>query len=275
MSKPFHILRCSATSPVPPERLLRAALDDRADVRQVFKVDGRSRVRWVAAEGQEWVVKEMWDRPAQMWLSSSVRATPGWRMWRGAMSLAAVGLRVSLPVVLAGHGFGSWRGQTLVLPYQQGLPLSQALREAGPGATFDAQRLERRQRLATAIGSQAGRMIRAGYINRDYKASNLILDPIARQGGEPLIIDLDGLRGFRGWGRRGRDQITRMLANLIRSATAEGEVLPAEFQAFALALVQEVPRLGPPGEVVATFRGYAADLPARSGPAGTTGPDCR
>ena len=247
MPRPFHILRASAASPVPPERLLRAVLDDEVEVRQVFKHDGRSRVQWVVAEGREWVVKEMWDSPTRALLSGSTRATPGWRMWRGAEVLAAAGVRVSRPVVLAGHGPGSVRGQTLVLPYHEGPAMSRALREAGPGSDFHPQRIERRRRIAAALGRQAGRMINSGFVNRDYKASNLILDPIARQGGEPLLIDLDGVGPLRG---RGTARIQRMINNLYDSAIAHGEVLPIEVQVFADSLVREVPRLGPAEAVI-------------------------
>ncbi len=243
MSRPFHILRASARSPVPPERLMQAVLADDVEVRQVFKQGARSRVRWVVAADAQWVVKEMWDVPGRALLSSAVRATPGWRQWSGAERLAAAGLRVSRPVVLAGHGFGSVAGQTLVLPYHDGPAMSRALREAPPPEQFTEARRERRLRLAASLGLQAGRMIRAGYVNRDHKASNLILDAVAEHGGEPLLIDLDGLRRLRGTGRLARGQIERMISTLYRSATDDGVILPEESTAFVEALLQEAPRL--------------------------------
>lgn len=122
--------------------------------------------------------------------------------------------------------------------------MSRALREAGPSLDFNESKRERRVRIAAALGHQAGRMIVAGFVNRDYKASNFIIDTVADRGAEPLLIDLDGLRRLRS-GRTGRGQIDRMLTTLYRSVLADGEVLPAEATAFTEAIVEEVPWLAP------------------------------
>lgn len=178
----------------------------------------------------KWLVKSWHARPLLTRCYHRLRFTPAWRQWRGAARLRSIGVCCSAPVALV-HDRRSGR-QTLVLPYVRGVTLHQFVADA---QACDAAQ---RQRVAAQIGRQIGRIAAAGWINRDHKPSNLILDDNAQQGlAEPVIIDTAAIQA-----RRHDRQVVRMLAIMDRALARAGAVSDRE----KLRCVREVLRADPP-----------------------------
>jgi hypothetical protein len=161
------------------------------------------------------------------------------RAWRGALRLEAAGSRALVPVALLTKG----REQVLVAPWVEAPGLDQYLRGLHP-AWLEASECERR-RIATAVGTQVGRIARAGWVNRDHKLSNLLVDArCAREGAGPIVIDADGVVR-----RRGRAHGRRMLTILRRSLGRTGPTRASERLRCLRAALRADPTLGDWGEL--------------------------
>ncbi len=170
---------------------------------EVFKDEPRrSRVTRVPYADADWTVKVYYMKPLKAAVNHRLRATPGWREWRNANRLAQAGIRCNPPVALLHDG----ATQTLVFRYIPGRSCHAIAEER------DQLEPDARSDLAQRIGTQIGRMLNAGLVNRDHKLSNLI----ETDGGEPVIIDPLGVRPYVL-----KLQARRMMRSLIRATLDE------------------------------------------------------
>jgi tRNA A-37 threonylcarbamoyl transferase component Bud32 len=190
-----------------------------------FKADDRSEVFAVDWLDKPWVTKRIFATGLRRLLHPIYRAlklSPVWRERRGEQRLRAAGLRTATALAIVHDG----RGEVLVLPRCEGESLDR-FKPSGETAGL-------RYQLARTIGRQVGRMTAAGLVNRDYKASNLIVDEACWSGGEqPIVIDTAGVKT-----RRGDEPVFKMLAVLLRSTRLHRPVSNRE----ALAAMREVLR---------------------------------
>ena len=196
-----------------------------ATVISTFKSDDRSRVELIEHAQHRWVLKRYHGRALKLWLYHLLRLSPAWRECRAAARLQALNLRANIPRPPVNVG-PPWRfEQTLVLPYVAGLNLHHWLKQhTKPDA---------RRPVLEAVGCQIGRLTAAGWINRDLKPSNLIIDEACEsQSAEPVMIDPMGLRR-----RRRGGQIVQMLAGFCRAGKRAG-LGEAEWRACLQALVR-------------------------------------
>ena len=194
----------------------RLGLDDTAatelirslpvDGGRILKSDRRSDVRVHALQDREWVVKRYTVFAPKLWLYRFFRSSRCWREWRGAQRLGAAGVRSCTPLAIV-HGRHHGRAsESLVLPFVPGRNVARWLKRH--------QDPDERRRVADRLGQQLGLMCAAGIINRDHKASNVIIDASCAAGDVlPVIIDPAGLRR-----RRGDRQAYRMAALLYLTA---------------------------------------------------------
>lgn len=167
--------------------------------------------------GSHWITKTYHLPPAKGFALSLVRASPAWRELRAFARLRRAGLRLPEPIALVGDGRAG--RQWLVMPCVNAPALDEVI--ADP-------KLEpaTRRRIARAVGEQVGRLLRAGLVNRDHKASNLLIDTRCRDLGEPpILIDPLGVRR-RDPIRVGR--VHRMFARLLETAVKAGGVSKRE-----------------------------------------------
>ena len=249
--------------------LLHAVATGEASVEHTYKEDRRSRVQCRRYEGRSWVVKTYRGSPLRMWCKHRMRQSTAWREWTAAKWLRAAGIRVIQPIALVHRG-PPWRcEQALLMPHVEAPNLAQYLRNAPPeewhgagGWHGQAESAElaradpavahpnplihhRRQRalVAAALGRQIGRLTAAGLINRDHKASNLLIDARCLAGEQPILIDPAGLRRRPWWGGQGGRRVWRMLALLRKTAREAGPVSPREQLRCLRAALQADPTL--------------------------------
>lgn len=205
-------------------RLCEALLDPRRAPRQVFKDDSRSVVTTVSLDQQDWIVKRYRGPGWKTAIYHSLRRTPAWREWAGAMQLQQARCRVSRPLALVHQTGPAGISQALILPYVEGPSLYHWLVGSSGAAADSLNARTRRRRMAQAVGGCIGQMTAAGIINRDLKPSNLIVDPLCEQGNQPpWIIDPAGLRR-----RRNDGQVYQMLADFLYSTEEPGGVTVRE-----------------------------------------------
>lgn len=154
---------------------------------RLLKEDRSVRVAGMWWHGRDYVVKSYAMNACKAWVYHAVRRTPAWREWAGAWRLERAGVRAVKPVALVHHGWGRWK-QSLVMPYVEGLPLNHFLADGSVSG-------ERRLAVLGHVRRQMEAMVRAGIVNRDHKAANLLVDSTAGAGVEPpVILDAAGLR---------------------------------------------------------------------------------
>ncbi len=182
-----------------------------------YKSDARSTVRVVTAGERYWVVKRYHMFPLKAGVYHFFGLTPAWREWRGGLQLAKIGMRCNPAIALIHRDYTPQCRQTLVFPMVDGLDLARHNVTYGDPATWDKDVIAERLRIARGVGRQTGKLARAGMINRDHKAYNLIVDKKARtEGAGPVVIDPCGLRRFR-FGTRGETQLSKLLRLLLRT----------------------------------------------------------
>ena len=208
-----------------PKRLIEAILNPQTLPDQSFKDDRRSRVVRVTIDGRAWVVKQYRGPVWKRWLEQLLRRTPAWREWRYGEKLRVSGVRAIQPLALV-H---TRTGQALITPFIDAPSLHHWLKQSPAAGS--------RLALARVIGEQIGRIIAAGLINRDHKASNLLIDAACERGdAEPILIDPARLKR-----RRGDATVWLMIARLWRSARLAGPCSSRE----CLAVVRHVLRTNP------------------------------
>ena len=161
-------------------------------------------VALVGSGDERYVVKFYGVKPIKAFIYQQVRRTRAWRECRGAAALAAAQVRVAEPLALVDRPRGGVWSQALVLPFIEGVALSEWLKA---GDATDAQR----RAVFEAIGRQFGKLTRGGLVNRDHKSANLMIDP-ADLDAEPTVIDPAGIR------RRTPARLLRMAA-ILRQTT--------------------------------------------------------
>lgn len=191
--------------------LLDRLLSAEARPLQVYKDEpGRSRVEAYADGERRWIVKRYRMPPWRAQVAMALRVGPAWVEWRGGLRLARAGLRVCRPVAIAYQAQRGDEATALVYPWCGEQTLHHLLRDGGP----------RPAALAAYVGAQAGRMLAAGYVNRDHKTGNLMIDEAALRGeAPPWIIDAVAIRPR--WRQKAAHQ---MLATLYRTARRAGAV---------------------------------------------------
>lgn len=201
---------------------------------KTFKDDARSLVLWFERSGRRWLIKRYRGKPLRMWIGHLLGRSVAWRECAASIQLAADGLRVSEPVALM-HAGGPMRcTQTLVMPYVEGTSLYHVIHGAPPLDQLTPAERRRRRQIAQSVGHQIGLLTAAGWINRDHKPSNLIIDDAAHgPDRQPLLIDPAGISR-----RRNEQQICRMIANLNDCAHLAGLFTNRE----ALACLRQVLR---------------------------------
>lgn len=208
-----------------------------------LKEDRYCHVDLLEAAGHRWVVKTQHSRPWKTWLYHGFYMTPAWREWRGAQRAARCRARVNVPLALIHHGhFGHWR-QTLVIPYVEGELLSEWMECAPPEDQWSAQTRAFRLSLAARMAQQVAKLVQGGWVNRDYKANNLVMDNRCMAGhDEPVLIDLAGIKP-----RYYRYKVIKMLRTLDISNRLFGAVRPIEELTFLHHLIKALPTLTPAG----------------------------
>ncbi len=200
-----------AESAEPRADWIQRLLNPASQAVRALKSETRNQTLLVHADDRHWVVKRYRLPWWKAWLYQTVKRTPAWREWRGAQRLSAAGARVARPAVLVHQPSEPWT-QALILPYVEGENLAQYLGRPHPAV--------RRIGLARRIGRQIGQLAAAGLINRDHKATNLIVDRLCDTGQvPPVIIDPAGIRR-----RKSDHQIYRMLALLHYTCSQVGPV---------------------------------------------------
>lgn len=218
-----------------PAALIKVIRDKWASPIRTFKEDRRSQVRCVAHGDQQWVVKRYAVGGIKLRGQRLLGASPAQRETRGAAVLADLGVRCSEPII-------SWRdrGEWIVLPYVEGLSLHHWLGQRGGPS--------RRGRVLESVGRQAGELTCAGWINRDFKPSNLIIDEACEEDGlAPVMIDALGLRR-----RRSDSQIVSMLNVFVRACQRQQLVSETEKRLLIEAMSQADPSIDAPKLIAAT-----------------------
>ncbi|MCC6579305.1 MAG: hypothetical protein IT440_02605 [Phycisphaeraceae bacterium] len=193
---------------------LTRLLGDAGCRQRVLKQDGRNQVTLYAVEGRPWVVKQEIRETWRMALYHRLHCSQAWRQWRGARRLDQAGIRINRPAALVHRGRGV---QWLVLPFVPWM----TLRDWALKTKSDDPR---RRCVAQSVGDQAGRITAAGWINRDHKATNLMIHPgCEKQREQPEMIDLAGIRR-----RSSHRKVRRMFDVLLRTCRADGLFSGAE-----------------------------------------------
>jgi len=219
--------------------LLRVIDADDYTPGQTFKDDARSLVLWFERGGRRWLIKRYRGKPLRMWIGHLLGRSVAWRECAASIQLAADGLRVSEPVALM-HAGGPMRcTQTLVMPYVDGTSLYHVIHGAPPLDQLTPAERRRRRQIAQSVGHQIGLLTAAGWINRDHKPSNLIIDDAVHgPDRQPLLIDPAGI------GRRRRDeQVYRMLASVYDNARLAGPFTTGETLACLRQILKTDPSL--------------------------------
>ena len=204
--------------------LLEAVIGGHNRIIKDLKDDHRSRVRLIEFGGLKWIHKRYRATGLKSRLTHRFGRTPAWREWKGAQVLHLAGRRTSVPLLLLHDLRYERASQVLILPYVEGRTLDRFIAKASPEKDWTDEHRRLRRQLARAIGQQVGLITADGFVNRDHKPTNLVIDQACLEdGAEPVIIDVAGLR------KRGSDkQVFRMLAVLMRSAQRVGVVTPVE-----------------------------------------------
>jgi hypothetical protein len=190
----------------------------------VLKRDHRSVVRRVEVDGARWIVKGYRLGTVKAALYGALRQTPAWREWRGAQVLHDAGLRAARPIALVPRDPTGECAELLLLPFIEGLTLDSFIAAQPSAPRDDKASAAQRLLIARHVGDQIRAMTAAGFINRDHKASNLIVDALCRSGAQPpLVIDAGGLRRYRG-----AAQLRRVLALLWETAAKAGPITRRE-----------------------------------------------
>ncbi len=214
--------------------LLVRLVEGEARCLETFKDDARSLVRLLELEGRRWVVKRYRGSPWKTATHHLVGRTPAWREWRNAQRLRRCGVRViDLLALIHDDHFGRW-SQSLVTPYVAAPNLQQWIHHR-PGCPGSGPR----RAVAAAVGAQLGVIGAAGYVNRDHKVSNLLVDRACAQGAAgPLILDPARLK------RRTTDRVVfKTLALLAWTARRAGAVNLREQFTCLRAVLAADPRL--------------------------------
>ena len=203
------------------ERLLAPGVE----VAHTFKDDRKSLVRRIVVQSRPWVVKHYRGPSWKTRWCHRVRRTPAWREWIAAGVLARGGVRVLKPWALVHIGPTRCCQQALIMPFVDGLSLHHWLKQR-PGSPDPQHRLLHRV-VAAAIGRQIGQITAMGYVNRDHKASNLMIDAVCERGGDPCLIDPARLKR-RVAVTASDDSVALMVARLWRSSRRVGALTVAE-----------------------------------------------
>lgn len=222
--------------PLRPRTLAEAGLDGRPA--ETFKSDARSRVWRVETPQGPRVVKRFEHSPLRQRVALWLGLHPAQRELRRNRRLRAAGIAV-VPAVDAGverDGRGvrvwlafPWRGRSLVHLLRAG-----ALRD-----------LRDRRRAAETLAALTADLIRGGWLNRDHKSSNLLLD----DQGAAWLVDAGAVRraplprrmGVPLPGAGGAGE--RMLA-LLHATTPRRLVSRPERLRFLWRVVDQAPSLG-------------------------------
>lgn len=222
----FHISRGVRVEKVAPawrERkaaLARFAQSFRLDpaAGTVLKAEGHSFVVRVEVDGTPVIVKWRELTGLRDRAKSLLRASRGFRQWRGARRLQRAGIPVARPIaLLTQYGIGDAEAASApksLLP-SHAWPREWLLIEEAPGKTLLRHLADRdlsvrdEHALARAVGVQVGAMLRANVCNRDHKPSNLI---VSMDDGVPIVTLIDTV-GIRRRGNPG--EMARMLATLL------------------------------------------------------------
>ena len=220
----FHIprgVRIEKVAPAWRDRkaaLARFATSFRLDpsAGTVLKAEGHSFVVQVALEGTELIVKwrelvGLRDRAKNL-----LRASRGFRQWRGARRLQRAGIPVAGPIaLLTQYGDADAATRPTALLPAKAWPREWLLLEVAPGKTLLRHLADRdlsirdEHALARAVGVQVGAMLTANVCNRDHKPSNLI---VTFDEGVPIVTLIDTV-AIRRRGNPG--EMARMLATLL------------------------------------------------------------
>jgi len=141
------------------------------------------------------------------WLRAMAPRRRGWRQWRGAARLAAIGTPTAQPLLLARGRAGAEHCEWLALELVEGRTALATLR-AGDLSVGEEHAL------AAQLGSLVRAIDEAGWFNRDSKLSNVIVRP----DGGLVVVDTVGVQ------RRGGKRL-RMLGAMLNEAMDAG-VLP-------------------------------------------------
>lgn len=184
----------------------------------VLKAEGHSFVVRVELEGMPLIVKWRALVGLRDRAKSLLRASRGFRQWRGARRLQRAGIPVAGPIALLTQSGGLEPEATIwpkaPLPPHD-WPREWLLLEEAPGKTLLRHLADRdlsvrdEHALARAVGVQVGAMLRANVCNRDHKPSNLI---VTFDEGVPIVTLIDTV-AIRRRGNPG--EMARMLATLL------------------------------------------------------------
>ncbi|MEE9212636.1 MAG: hypothetical protein V3U29_08285 [Phycisphaeraceae bacterium] len=207
---------------------------------QTLKDDpNRSVVRHVAVDGRHYVIKRYRVPRWKTWLLYRLRQSPTWREWYGALRLVRAHRRVSAPLAIVHQPARGREAQVLILPYIEGRALERMIQDGAANHPWRESYRHKRLDLARIVGTQIGRLLTAGIVNRDHKLSNLIMDRACQEhGDEPVIIDPLGLRR-----RRSDRQVYRMLVMLLRTSERAGPVTTRECMTCLKAVLKTDPSL--------------------------------
>lgn len=171
---------------------------------EVLKIDGSAGVWGATLGGRDCVVK-MWEYRG-IWgrVKMQVRASRGWRHWRGARWLEENGFATApTEALMSERGDGVVR-EWLVMRRLDGPTVLEILEYSLVGT-------RREHALAGALGEQVSEMVARGRFNRDHKPSNLIVTGWTEGVPTVAVIDCVAIRKCR---RFDFGAMRRMLASL-------------------------------------------------------------
>jgi len=109
------------------------------------------------------------------------------RQARGARSLERAGIATARTILWARGLDPSGSVEILVLEFVPGVSLAHHVSRGDLTA-------DERAKLTAALGSQIGRIAKAGLVNRDHKASNIVVRMGGTSGPAPVVVDTVGIR---------------------------------------------------------------------------------
>lgn len=178
-------------------------LNDTSPPDRLVKNDTRTRIEKRTANQTPFAVKHFRTPAYKDFLYNIVKRTPAWREFQGALKLQRANIAALQPLALV-RGSNNQTTETLITPWTSDPTIKLFLLDI-PN-TPSPQQTAQLFTLAKQLGQQLGQMLAANIINRDHKASNIIINPTTFT---PTLIDPAGLRRFRNL-----TQLHRLLALL-------------------------------------------------------------
>ncbi len=200
---------------------------DRSPTVKVYKDDARSRVWQIYCPLGQVVIKQFRHAPFKQFVSRLVGMHPAQREYRVYRRMARAGLPVARIHAMGRHRDGVYLASEFAGQSIYNLLYNQEISE-----------FQQRRALCEAVGTLTGRTLAAGWVIRDYKASNIVALLNMPEEHRLHLIDV-------GSGRRSRSmtRILRMITTLDANAVEAGASKTDRLRTLKAA-IRQYPKLG-------------------------------